>query len=133
VIDLWDSLLRTASALAVVLVLMGLLALAARRVLGSRAGIAGGGPLVQVVASGYVAPRKTIALVSVAGEYLIVGTTADDLIDLGRVGDPATVQALLAASAAAPVASKLESTPIGSWLQRWIGHPDGNKETHGDR
>ena len=132
-IDLWDSLLRTASALAVVLVLMGLLALAARRVLGNRAGIAGGGPLVQVVASGYVAPRKTIALVSVAGEYLIVGTTADDLIDLGRVGDPATVQALLAASAAAPVASKLESTPLGSWLRRWIGHPDGSKETHGDR
>jgi flagellar protein FliO/FliZ len=133
VIDLWDSLLRTASALAIVLALMGLLAWAARRVLGSRIGMAGAGPLVRVVASGCIAPRKTIALVSVAGEYLIVGATANDLIDLGRVGDPAKVQALLAASTPASPASPLQTTTLAAWLQRWTGSPAADKETHGDR
>ena len=95
-IDLWESLFRTASALAVVLVLMGIVAVTVRRVMGGRLGIAGGRPLVRVVASGYIAPRKTIALVSVAGEYLVVGTTATDLVPLGRINDSAELRELIA-------------------------------------
>ena len=41
-IDLWESLFRTVSALAIVLVLMGIVAVTVRRVMGQRLGIAGG-------------------------------------------------------------------------------------------
>ena len=95
-IDLWESLFRTVSALVIVLVLMGIAAVTVRRVMGQRLGIAGGRPLVRVLASSYIAPRKTIALVSVAGEYLIVGTTATDLVSLGRISDSAELRELLA-------------------------------------
>lgn len=95
-IDLWEGLLRTVSALAVVLVLMGIVAVTVRRSMGRRWGGIGGRPLIQVLASSYIAPRKTIALVSVAGEYLIVGTTATDLVPLGRIGDSAELRELLA-------------------------------------
>ena len=101
-IDLWESLFRTVSALAIVLVLMGIVAVTVRRLMGQRLGIAGGRPLVRVLASSYIAPRKTIALVSVAGEYLIVGTTATDLVPLGRISDSAELRELLAIASEKP-------------------------------
>jgi flagellar protein FliO/FliZ len=129
-------LFRTLTALAIVLVLMGLVALAARRVLGSRLGLVGARPLVQVLASGYIAPRKTVALVSVAGEYLIVGTTATDLVPLGRVSDPTKVQELLASTAADPPSATPSIT--GSCLTSWLRHLQGRsfanyKGSHGDQ
>lgn len=135
-IDLWESLMRTASALAIVLVLMGLVALAARRVMGNRlGGLVGVRPLVHVLASGYIGPRKTIALVSVAGEYLIVGTTATDLVPLGRVSDAGKVEELLAASGAtpSPASPTAPSTTLASWLQHLPTIFMPNKEHHGDR
>lgn len=111
-IDLWESVLRTVAALAVVLGLMGALAVVARRVLGARLGPCATRPLIQVLASGYVAPRKTIALVSVAGDYLIVGTTANELVPLGRVSDAGRVDALLAAL---PSAGSTAGS-AGSWF-----------------
>jgi flagellar protein FliO/FliZ len=136
VIDIWESLLRTLSALAIVLVLMGLLAIAARRVMGNRLGLVGTRPLVHVLASGYVAPRKTIALVSVAGEYLIIGATATDLVPLGRVSDAAKVQELLASTAVDPsstpasaprslFASLIQQLPTGSFSK--------DKGSHGEQ
>lgn len=134
-IDLWESLFRTLSALAIVLVLMGLVAMAARRVMGNRLGLVGARPLVHVLASGYIAPRKTIALVSVAGEYLIVGATATDLVPLGRVSDSTKVQELLASAASDP-SSATPSTPrsvLSSWLQHLpIGSLPGHKGSHGE-
>ncbi len=123
-IDLWESLFRTVSALAIVLVLMGIVAVTVRRVMGQRLGIAGGRPLVRVLASSYIAPRKTIALVSVAGEYLIVGTTATDLVSLGRISDSTELRELLALADEKPsadtatvtrdtVVSKLRRLPFG--------------------
>ncbi|BFU90967.1 MAG: hypothetical protein NTAFB01_21540 [Nitrospira sp.] len=119
-IDLWESLFRTVSALAIVLVLMGIVAVTVRRVMGQRLGIVGGRPLVRVLASSYIAPRKTIALVSVAGEYLIVGTTATDLVPLGRINDSTELQELLALTSEKPPA---ETAPVSrdslvSWLRR---------------
>jgi len=119
VIDLWESLVRTLLALAIVLVLVGLAAMVARRVMGNRSGLIGARPLVQVLASGYIAPRKAIALVSVAGEYLIVGTTATDLVPLGRVSDSTKVQELLASSTSAPSSSPpIPQSVVSSWLRR---------------
>lgn len=133
-IDLWESLFRTISALAIVLVLMGIVALTARRVMGHRLGIAVGRPLVQVLASSYIAPRKTIALVSVAGEYLIVGTTATDLVPLGRISDSAELRELLALAGEQPLA---ETAPVprdvlASWLRRLpLGVFHRDKGPHG--
>lgn len=128
-IDLWDSLLRTLSALAIVLALMGLLAVAARRVMGQRASLGGQRPLIHVVASGYVAPRRSIALVSVAGEYLIVGLTATDLVALGRIGDQSKVQELIASSPAASPDCPSDS-PSYLNLSGWLRHLPAGVRTH---
>ncbi len=119
-IDLWESLFRTVSALAIVLVLMGIVAVTVRRVMGQRLGIVGGRPLVRVLASSYIAPRKTIALVSVAGEYLIVGTTPTDLVPLGRIGDSAELRELLAFTDQKPPtdAAPVPRDSFAAWLRR---------------
>ena len=133
-IDLWESLFRTVSALAIVLVLMGIVAMTVRRLMGQRLGIAGGRPLVRVLASGYVAPRKTIALVSVAGEYLIVGTTATDLVPLGRLSDSAELRDLLALNSEKP-STETAAVPqaiLTSWLRRRpLDGVHDDKEPHG--
>jgi len=134
VIDVWDSLIRTVSALAVVLVCIGIAAFVARRVMGPRTGNSGGRPLVQVLASGYLAPRKTISLVDVAGEYLIVGATATDLVPLGRISNTAHLRELLGMPAQTPP-SGVTSVPeadVAAWLQRQpIRWADHDKEQHG--
>ena len=83
--DFWDSVFRMLSALAVVLGLMMVVVVVVRRFMGARFSAPADGPLVRVLSTGYVGPRKTISVVSVAGELLIIGATATDLIPLGRV------------------------------------------------
>jgi flagellar protein FliO/FliZ len=134
VIDLWESLFRTVSALAIVLVLMGIVAVTVRRLMGQRLGIAGGRPLVRVLASSYIAPRKTIALVSVAGEYLIVGTTATDLVPLGRISDSSELRELLALASEKPSTepAPLPRDTVASWLRRLpLGVFQHDKGLHG--
>ena len=89
--DFYESVLRTVSALAVVLALMVLLAWVLRRF--GRTVWMGTGqpPLIQVVATTSLGPRKAVSLVSVGDEMLIVGSSANELVDLGRVRDPARV------------------------------------------
>lgn len=133
-IDLWESLFRTVSALAIVLVLMGIVAVTVRRLMGQRLGIAGGRPLVRVLASSYIAPRKTIALVSVAGEYLIVGTTATDLVPLGRISDSSELRELLALASEKPSTepAPLPRDTVASWLRRLpLGVFQHDKGLHG--
>lgn len=130
-IDLWESIARTIVALAVVLALMGLAAWAARRVLGQRSGIAGAAPVVQVLANGYLAPRKSIAVVAVAGEYFVVGMTADNLIPLGRLDNREQVGRLLAdATTSRNTDTAVANPPQMDWLQHllrsvWPGKKDG--------
>jgi len=134
VIDLWESLFRTVSALAIVLVLMGLATVIFRRVMGNRLGAVGGQPLVQVLATGYIAPRKTVSLVSVAGEYLIVGTTATDLVPLGRLNDSTQIHELLARTTEVSTtpSSSMPDSVLSSWLQRWPVAPVRyDKDAHG--
>ncbi|MBK9305787.1 MAG: flagellar biosynthetic protein FliO [Nitrospira sp.] len=119
-IDLWESLFRTATALAIVLVLIGVVTVVFRRVMGTRWGAVGGRQLVQVLATGHVAPRKTISLVSVAGEYLIVGATATELVPLGRINDSSRVTELLAQTADTSSTPTLgiRDSIFSSWLRR---------------
>ena len=98
-VDFWDSFIRMASALAIVLALMGGLVVLVRRFAGTRFCAPVSAPIVQVLGSGYIGPRKSISLVSVAGELLIVGMTPTDLVSLGHVTDRERVQQFLSAAA----------------------------------
>ena len=93
--EIWESVVRMVSALGVVLALiLALLAIVKSRV-GQRFLPIGGAPLVKVLGSGSLGSRKHVTLVAVAGEVLILGTTASDLIVLGKVTDPEQVKRLL--------------------------------------
>lgn len=94
-IDFWDSFVQMASALAIVLALIGGLVLLVRRFSGTRLSGSLSTPIVQVLGSGYIGPRKTISLVSVAGEFLIVGMTPTDLVSLGHITDRERVKQFL--------------------------------------
>lgn len=93
-VDFWDSFLRMASALALVLALIAGLVALVRRFAGTRLFAPMTAPIVQVLGSGYIAPRKTISLVSVAGEFLIVGATPTDLVSFGRIIDQEQIREL---------------------------------------
>ena len=104
VFDFWDSFIRMSSALALVLALMGGLVVLVRRFSGTRLGAPSSTQIVQVLGSGYIGPRKTISLVSVAGEFLVVGMTPTDLVPLGHITDRERVQQFLSvASPASPI------------------------------
>lgn len=95
VVDFWDSFIRMTSSLALVLALMAGLVVLVRRFAGTRLCAPVGTPIVQVLGSGYIGPRKTISLISVAGEFLIVGMTPTDLVSLGHITDRERVQDFL--------------------------------------
>ena len=98
-VDFWDSFIRMASALALVLALMGGLVVLVRRFGGTRLCAPASTQMVQVLGSGYIGPRKTISLVSVAGEFFIVGMTPTDLVPLGHITDRERVQQFLSGAA----------------------------------
>ena len=97
-IDFWDSFIRMASALALVLALIGGLVMLIRRFAGTRLCVPVSAQIVQVLGSGYIGPRKSISLVSVAGEFLIVGMTPTDLVSLAHITDRERVQQFLSAA-----------------------------------
>jgi flagellar protein FliO/FliZ len=101
--DFWDSVFRMLSALAVVLGLMMVVVAVTRRVMGARFSAHADAPLVRVLSTGYVGPRKTISVVSVAGELLIIGATATDLIPLGRLRLSAEAKAKVQAEPTGPM------------------------------
>jgi flagellar protein FliO/FliZ len=98
VIDFWDSFLRMASALALVLALIGGLVFLIRRFAGARLGAPVSAQVIQVLASGYIGPRKTISLVSVAGEFFAVGMTQTEMVSLGHITDRERVQQFLSSA-----------------------------------
>ncbi|MDR4472119.1 MAG: flagellar biosynthetic protein FliO [Nitrospira sp.] len=54
---------------------------------------------MQVLGSGPLGSRKHVAVVAVAGEVFILGTTPTDLVPLGKVTDPEQVKRLMANAA----------------------------------
>lgn len=132
--DFWDSLFRTLSALAVVLLLMAVAALVAKRIVGGRLGTPGRHQLIRVVASGAIAPRKTIMLVSVAGEYLIVGATATELVPLGRISNTEKVRELIVSATEMPSEPVIPSSLFPAWMRRpSVESFLRRAENHGDR
>ena len=92
--EVWESLIRMVSALGVVLILMLACAYLFRRLQGSGKFSSGSAPLVKILGSGYVGSRTNIVVVNVAGEILILGTTADSLVPLGRITDTERINRL---------------------------------------
>lgn len=103
--DLWESVVRMASALGIVLALILALLAVARSTVGRRFLPVGGTPLVKILGSGQLGSRKQIMLVAVAGEVLVLGTTATDLVPLGKITDPGRLKTLLADSPQVPPSS----------------------------
>jgi flagellar biogenesis protein FliO len=84
--------------------------------------------IVQVLGSGYIGPRKSISLVSVAGEFLIVGMTPTDLVSLGHITDRERVQQFLStATSGRSVVPGKSSAGIGPQVPA----RDGMAETGG--
>ena len=61
--------------------------------------------MVKILASSPLGSRKHVMLVAVAGEVLILGTTATDLVPLGKVTDPEQLKLLLADPASASLSA----------------------------
>jgi flagellar protein FliO/FliZ len=94
--EMWESVVRMVSALGVVLALiLGLLAIA-RSAIGRRFLPLSGMSPVKILANSPLGSRKHIMLVAVAGEVLILGTTATDLVPLGKITDSEQLKHLLA-------------------------------------
>ena len=100
--EIWESVVRMVSALGVVLALiLGLLAVA-RSAVGRRFLPVSGPPLVKILGSGPLGSRKHVMVVAVAGEVLILGTTANDLVPLGKIADPDVAKRLIAEASMLP-------------------------------
>ena len=117
--ELWDSIIRMVSALAVVLGLMTLMALLLRRLLPFRRRLLSGAPLVQVLGTGYLGPRKSIAVVAVAGEVFIIAESATQLMPMGRLKDPARLGTILPDWQTAPEPPE-DARP--SQPRHWLAH-----------
>lgn len=98
--EIWESVVRMVSALGVVLALiLGLLAVA-RSAVGRRFLPLNNAPLVKVLGSAPLGSRKHVMLVAVAGEVLILGTTATELVPLGKIADSEVARRLIAEASA---------------------------------
>lgn len=56
-----------------------------------------GGQLIQVLGSGFIGPKKNIALVEVAGEVLVLGISNDNISLLGNISDPKRIERIKSA------------------------------------
>jgi len=102
--------LKMAGALVVVLILMGGALLVLKKVIGEQPAFGGGMRLLGGLRLG---PGKSIILVEVADEVLVLGATARELTLLARVEDPERVKRLRSASSWSP-------PKFGSWARAWL-------------
>lgn len=83
---LTGSIIKMVTGLGIVLsLLFGVLYLA-KKFLGKKMGLAGQEQKIKVVTSTYLGPKKSIALVEVAGEKIVVGVTATHITMLTKIG-----------------------------------------------
>lgn len=109
--DLTHEALKMAGALALVVLIL-LVGLAwVRRTFGEAPG-KGGDPLMRVLGGLRVGAGKQIMLIDVAGEVLVLGTTAKEMTLLTKITDQDRVHQVR--SMANPVVGR-----IGAWLGQW--------------
>ena len=111
--DLADEALKMTGALAtVVVLLMGGLFILKRLMGDSSANV--GGPIVRLLGGLRLGQGKAIMLVEVAGEVLVLGSTARDLTLLSRVEDVERIEKLRAMSCGTV-------GQLGAWASGWWG------------
>ncbi|MBT6346553.1 MAG: FliO/MopB family protein [Nitrospina sp.] len=91
-IELIPSSLRMLSMLAVVLGIMFLLFFGFKKYVLKNTVFGGGEKLVNVLGSGFLAPKKNIVLVEVAGEVLVLGMSQDNISMLTHITDPERIE-----------------------------------------
>lgn len=123
--ELWDSVIRMVSSLGVVLGLLFLGTVVIRRFFPGQVSADGASPVVRIIGSGYVGPRKRILVVAVAGEVLILGTTANELISLGRVTNQEQLTRLVPEHTGKPQTEPLQQSLVAlsrpQWMNRFFG------------
>jgi len=87
-VDPFWNLVKVGASLLLVLGIMALTAYAAKRFLGSKLGLWRSQPLIQVLATTYLGPKKEIAVIEVGKEYLVVGITPTQISLLTRLEEP---------------------------------------------
>ena len=91
-IELIPSSLKMFSMLAVVLGFMFLLFFGFKKYVLKNTMFGGGEKLVNVLGSGFLAPKKNIVLVEVAGEVLVLGMSQDNISLLTNITDPEKIE-----------------------------------------
>ena len=91
-IELIPSSLKMFSMLAVVLGIMFLLFFGFKKYVLKNTMFGGGEKLVNVLGSGFLAPKKNIVLVEVAGEVLVLGVSQDNISLLTNITDPEKIE-----------------------------------------
>ena len=84
--DFATEALKMTGALITVLIVMGGVAVLVKRFLGNQGGI-GGAPALRLMGGLRLGPGKSVILVELAGEVLVLGSTAKELTLLTRVDD----------------------------------------------
>ncbi len=80
------SVIKMVTALGIVLSLLFGVVYLAKKFLGRKIGLSGQDQKIKVVTSTYLGPKKSIALVEVAGEKIVVGVTATHISMLTKIG-----------------------------------------------
>ena len=80
------SVIKMVTALGIVLSLLFAVVYLVKKYLGKKIGLSGQEQKIRVLTSTYLGPKKSIALVEVAGEKIVVGVTATHISMLTKVG-----------------------------------------------
>lgn len=83
--DPLSSLVKMVSALLIVLALILLVAYLVRRFLGSRVSGWRAAPVIQLLSTTYLGPKRQISVISVGQEYLVVGVTPNQISLITRL------------------------------------------------
>lgn len=84
--DLYASFIKMILALGILLALLFAGLFVFKRFTGKKIGIGGQNPGIKVITSAYIGPKKSIVLVDIAGERIVVGITPNHISMLARLG-----------------------------------------------
>lgn len=84
--DIYASLFKMILALGIILSLLFIALFLFKKFIGRKMGITGQDQSIRVIASAYIGPKKSIALVDISGERIVVGITPNHISMLTRLG-----------------------------------------------
>ena len=85
--DFYSTAIRTFSVLFIILAVILIGSYLAKRFWPKGSGLMASNQWIRVIAANYIAPKKTISLVEVAGEMLVLGLTDSQITMLTKIND----------------------------------------------